>query len=78
MPDRLRCRQLHTHATEARRDACDERHLDRCGYAKLEAVQFAPPPRKIIREFPGIPALIDGKLAVIVFSAEKILPHAPE
>lgn len=78
MPDLLHCRQHHAHASEARRDACDARYLERLGYEKLEAVEFAPPPRRIIQQFPGILALIDGTLEVVVFSAEEIFPHETE
>lgn len=75
LPETFRCRQRHAHLTAERSESCDARYFDRKGYEKLEAVEFAPPPRVLIREFPGIPALIDGKLEVIVFSAEQILPH---
>ncbi len=78
MPDAHRCRQRHAHATKARRESCDARYFDRRGYQKLEAVKFTPPPRLVIRKFPGIPARIDGRLEVIVFSAEEILPHETE
>lgn len=78
MPDEWRCHQRHAHATEARRDGCDSRYYDRQGFEKLEAVEFAPPPRRVVQEFPGKPALLDGKLAVVVFSAEQILPHGTE
>jgi hypothetical protein len=78
LPDSLRCKQRHAHATAARRDSCDARYFDRRGYEKLEEIQFAPPPRLLIEEFPGIPALIDDKLAVVVFTAEQILPHGTE
>ena len=78
LPEALRCRQRHAHATAARRDSCDARYLDRRGYAKLEAMQFAPPPRLIVQEFPGIMALLDDTLEVVIFSAEEILPHGTE
>ncbi len=78
MPDGFRCRQRHAHATESRRDDCDARYLDRRGFEKLEAVQFAPPPRMIVQQFPGILSLLDDKLEVVIFSAEEILPHGTE
>ena len=78
MRERTRCLQRHAHATAAHRDECDSRSLELSGYARLESVRFAPPPRVVIRNFPGLPVLLHGKLIVFVFSADEILPHERE
>ena len=75
MPEVLRCRQRHAHRTAGRRDDCDARYYDIRGFAKMAALEFAPPPRLLVQQFPGVSIRLDDAIDVVVFTVEQILPH---
>jgi hypothetical protein len=67
------CLQQHEHETAAERDGCDAQTYDALSLAKMSQVGFTGP-AKIHRLYePGRPAR-RGRLEVVVFSEEQIVP----